>query len=160
MDTLQAGIEKSELIFSMKSVVLSTIDEFGNPYASYAPFGVYHGDYYLIVSNSARHTQHVRRFNKAGLLWVEDESKAQSVFFRKRFYLETEVTLDVLDQGVIDMMKSRFKDTFTTLMLMDFTIIKCVGLNGQLILGPGLAFDQIGKELFPAKNGGHRSTKA
>lgn len=160
MDTLQAGIEKSELIFSMKSVVLTTMDEFGNPYASYAPFGVYQGDYYLIVSNSARHTMHLRALNKAGLLWLEDETKAQSVFFRKRFYLETEVTLDVLDQGVIDMMKSRFKDTFTTLMLMDFTIIKCVGKNGQLILGPGLAFDQIGKELFPAKIGGHRSTKA
>lgn len=160
MDTLQAGIDKSDLIFSMKSVVLSTIDDAGNPYTSYAPFGVYQGDYYLIISNMAKHTTYLRRHPKAGLLWVEDESKAKNVFFRKRLYLETDVTLDILDTPVVQMMKERLGDAVTTFLLMDFTIVKCVAVQGQLVLGPGQAFDVKGRELTPSQAGGHRATKA
>lgn len=160
MDTLQAGIEKSNLIFSMKSVVLSTLDEMGKPYTSYAPFGVYQGNYYLIISNMAKHTQYLRKRPTAGLLWVEDESKAQSIFFRKRLYLETAVTMDIEDPAVKKMMIDRLGDPVKSFLLMDFTIVKCEAIQGQLVLGPGQAFDVKGTELTPTQAGGHRPTKA
>jgi len=160
MDTLQAGIEKSNLIFSMKSVVLTTIDDEGKPYASYAPFGVYQGNYYLIISNMAKHTKYLRQRPTAGLLWIEDESSAQSVFFRKRLYLETKVTLDIEDPQVIKMMIDRLGDPVKSFLLMDFTIVKCEANQGQLVLGPGQAFDVKGTELYPSQAGGHRATKA
>ncbi|MDX9691165.1 MAG: pyridoxamine 5'-phosphate oxidase family protein [Acholeplasmataceae bacterium] len=160
MDTLQAGIEKSNLIFSLKSVVFSTIDDDGKPYTSYAPFGVYQGDYYLIISNMAKHTKYLRQRPTAGLLWIEDESVSKSVFFRKRLYLETNVTLDIEDEAAIKMMIERLGDPVKSFLLMDFTIIKCEAIQGQLVLGPGQAFDVLGRELSPSKAGGHRSTKA
>ncbi|MBW4258570.1 pyridoxamine 5'-phosphate oxidase family protein [Methanobacterium sp. YSL] len=160
MDTLQAGIDKSNLIFSLKSVVLSTIDDQGKPYTSYAPFGVYQGDYYVIVANMAKHTQYLRKRPTAGLLWIEDESVAKSVFFRKRLYLETKVTLDIEDPKVIHMMIERFGDAIKTFLVMDFTLIKFEAIQGQLVLGPGEAFDVNGRELTPSAAGGHRATKA
>jgi hypothetical protein len=160
MDTLQAGIEKSNLIFSMKSVVLTTIDDEGKPYASYAPFGVYQGNYYLIISNMAKHTKYLRQRPTAGLLWIEDESTAQSVFFRKRLYLETKVTLDIEDPLVLKTMIDRLGDPVKSFLLMDFTIVKCEAIQGQLVLGPGQAFDVKGTELSISQAGGHRATKA
>ena len=92
----------------------------------------------------AKHTKYLRQRPNAGLLWIEDESKAQSVFFRKRLYLETSITLDITTEDVITMMTERLGDG-----------VKCTPIQGQLVLGAGSAIEVIGKELVPIRGVGH-----
>ncbi len=160
MDLQQAYTDMQTLVLSMKSVVLSTIDDGGKPYTSYAPFGMFDGDYYIIISNMAKHTKYLRQRPIAGLLWIEDESKAQSVFFRKRLYLETAITLDITNHDVISMMTERFGDAVKSFLSMDFTIVKCTPIQGQLVLGAGSAFEVNGKALEPIRGSGHRPSKS
>ncbi len=157
MELTKAYIEKQALIDSLQTVVLSTIDDESKPYTSYAPFMSLDNDIYIMVSKMAKHTQYLQKRPFAGLLFIEDESKTRQIFFRKRLYLDTVVTLDILEPRVIEAMKARFGDVVTTFMTMDFIIVKCAVQKGQLILGAGAAYTFENNTLEHITGTGHRS---
>ncbi len=69
------------------SVMLSTVDENAEPFASYAPFVEdSEHNYYIGVSQLVTHTHNLTVTGKAHLLFIEDESHAKGIFFRRRFY--------------------------------------------------------------------------
>lgn len=157
MDKIAINTEKALLIENVKTVILSTLDEYNYPYVSYAPFIEFEGKYYILVSNGAKHTQYLRTNPNAGLLFIEDESSAKNVFFRKRLSLQVKATLDTLRKEVVDEMKSRFGDVVVTFLTMDFTVVEFEAKEGQLILGAGQAYKIIGDEITHIKGVVHQS---
>ncbi|MCU0104607.1 pyridoxamine 5'-phosphate oxidase family protein [Acholeplasma vituli] len=157
MDIIEINTEKALLIESVKTVVLSTLDEYNYPYVSYAPFIEHEGKFYVMVSNGARHTQYLRTNPNAGLLFIEDESKAKNIFFRKRLSLQVKATLDTLSKDILEAMKARFGEVVTTFLTMDFTIVEFEAKEGQLILGPGQAFKIEGDTVSHIKGVSHQS---
>ncbi|MGB6020618.1 MAG: pyridoxamine 5'-phosphate oxidase family protein, partial [Sulfurimonadaceae bacterium] len=87
--------DKSILPFTapFQSVVIGTISEEALPFSSYAPF--LHRDHrlYIFISDIATHSQNLKANKNASLLFIEDESKADNIFARKRISLQCTSTL-------------------------------------------------------------------
>lgn len=131
---------------AIQSVMLSTVDEHGEPFASYAPF-VEDSDhnYYVGVSQMVAHTHNLATTGKAHLLFIEDESTAKGIFFRQRFYGKAHATLvDNADdrKAVADLFVQRFGEEAGMIMgLPDFQIFKLTAYDASFVLGYGAAFN-------------------
>lgn len=136
----------SDFVERFKSVILSTIDKDGSPYASYAPFVRYEGTYYLIVSANAEHYINIKNNPKIGLLFVEDESKSSSIFFRNRLSYKAITETVIPDEALKSFFKERLGNLVTQLFKMDFVVVKIKLKSGIYIVGPGKAFNVNEKE--------------
>ena len=73
---------------SFKSTVLSTIDENGAPFTSYAPFIKNENKYYVYISSIAKHSRNLSQTPKVSLFFAEDEASCENIFARKRAVLQ------------------------------------------------------------------------
>jgi len=125
---------------SFKSVVLSTFSKEFEPLASYAPCVFKEGSMYIIISEAAPHFHNLKQQGRAGVLLVEDEKDAASIFFRKRLSLQCQATF--IDPSI---MHQAFKEAHGDLVDMllgklDFSIVKLDVLTGTFVIGAGQAY--------------------
>ena len=136
-----------------RSIVLSTVTAAGNPHASYAPFVIdAQKTIYVFVSGLSAHTANLRATGQAGVLMIEDESKTEQIFARRR--LSYDCTASVLDRddegwGAIS---ARFSDRFGNIIdvlkgLKDFDIFQLKPQSGQFVVGFGAAYQISGEHL-------------
>ena len=147
-------------IESFQSVVLSTLSKDLEPLASYAPCVFLDNHIYVIISEAAPHYHNIKSSLKAGLLFVEDEKDAKSIFFRKRLSMNANATF--IDPST---MHEVFKKTHGDLVDMllgklDFSIVKFNVTSGTFVIGAGQAYKMNDKfELVDqdrgAKDKGH-----
>ncbi len=76
---------------SIKSVVLSTLDENNFPFTSYAPYLKNNNKYYFYLSDMAKHSQNLKNNKKASLFFIEDEKNCENLFARKRVVFQAKV---------------------------------------------------------------------
>jgi putative heme iron utilization protein len=128
-----------EFISSFKSCVLSTIDEKGNPFSSYAPFIIKDGKYYVYISSMAKHTQNLDLHKKVALFFVEDEISCENIFGRKRVVLQCnskKLQRDTEKHGsTMKMLKS----------MKDFSFYEFEVFDGEAVFGFGEAYNVGGK---------------
>ncbi|MEO0457680.1 MAG: pyridoxamine 5'-phosphate oxidase family protein [Cyanobacteria bacterium P01_A01_bin.114] len=129
-----------------RTVILSTVDGDGAPHASYAPF-VIDSDrqIYLYISGLAAHTAHLKHSQQASVLFIEDESKTEQSFARRRLTYQCKAT--VLDReserwhDVAARFETQFGDIIATLKsLADFEIFQLSPYSGRFVLGFGAAY--------------------
>jgi len=138
--------EKNELILNMKSIILSTICDRNTPNSSYAPsIRGGNGDFYVYVSELSKHTRNILQNSRISAMIIEDESKADNLFARKR--LTMDCNAQKIERGVdeweetLNEMRSKLGDTIKFLKDMtDFHLFKLVPINGLLVYGFGKAF--------------------
>lgn len=127
------------------SVMLSTVDEQGEPFASYAPFveDEQH-NYYIGVSQLVAHSHNLAATGKAHLLFIEDESHAKGIFFRQRLYAKataTQITEAEQQQAIIRHFSQRFGEEAAMIMgLPDFRLFKLTPRDASFVLGYGAAY--------------------
>ncbi len=131
---------------SIKSVMLSTVDEHGEPFASYAPFVEDdEHNYYIGVSQLVDHTHNLATTGKVHLLFIEDESQAKGIFFRRRFYAKAKASLIKNPEEkatIIDLFTQRFGEEAAMIMsLPDFHLFKLSPYDANFVLGYGAAFN-------------------
>jgi putative heme iron utilization protein len=141
------------LIDSCRSVVLGTATHDGAPLSSYAP--VYVEDskcLYVYVSALAKHYAHLKRTGKASAMFIEDESKADNLFARKRLTLDCQGV--VIERNSEEWepqmvkMEIRLGETMGFLKdLKDFDLFELTPRTGRLVLGFGKAYDVKGEGL-------------
>lgn len=130
----------------IKSIILATVDENANPFSSYTPFVEdEEGNYYVCVSSLVAHSHNMATTKKAHILFLEDESKAKSVFFRKRLYFDANVEKfepnDKRTKKISKLFVDRFGETSALILSMnDFRIYKIIPKDGSFVLGFGSAF--------------------
>lgn len=153
-------------ISQFQSVAIGTIDEKGLSFSSYAPFVYYDHKFYIFISDVAKHAANIKRMSKASLLFIEDESKTEQIFARKRISLQCSSTMirrdDKTFDEVIDIFKSKFSEEMISMLMgmQDFNLYELSTDYGEGTFGFGEAYNIGGEymeDLVPRQgSGGHK----
>lgn len=144
-----SALERAYQEFSslFDSVVICTVSGEGMPNASYAPC-VIDGDknIYTYVSGLSSHTQNLKVNPKASLLFIEDESKTEQIFARRRLSYDCEASLLTNDSPKRTEIDLKFGNKFGEIIqifrdLPDFRIYKFTPIGGRFVVGFGAAYD-------------------
>ncbi|UPT77833.1 pyridoxamine 5'-phosphate oxidase family protein [Sulfurovum sp. XGS-02] len=142
-----------ELLAGYQSVVLGTLGSNGYPFSSYAPF-YYDGELlYIFISDMATHTKNIQTTPRASTLFIEDESKSENIFARKRISLQCDVTSVSKDEERFQTVMKQFQHKFdaplvTMLMgLKDFNLYALKPLYGEATFGFGEAYHIGGEKM-------------
>ena len=143
----------SELLTEYQSVVLGTQGSNGYPFSSYAPF-YYDGEQvYIFISNIATHAKNIQATPQASALFIEDESKNENIFARKRISLQCDVTSVSRDEEKFNTVMENFQHKFdanmvTMLMGMkDFNLYALKPIYGEATFGFGEAYNIGGEKM-------------
>ncbi len=150
---IEAVKKKDKMVRGMKTVILSTVSKLGKPNSSYAPSVVSsEGDFYIYISSLSRHTSNLLENSELSMMIIEDESRSENIFGRKRFTMDA--ISNKVERGsdewlnVISMMENKFGETITYLKDMtDFYMFKLQPNKGLLVHGFARAFDFYGEGL-------------
>jgi putative heme iron utilization protein len=142
-----------ELLTGYQSVVLGTQGSNGYPFSSYAPF-YYDGEQvYIFISNIATHAKNIQARSQASAFFIEDESKSENIFARKRISLQCDVTSISRDEETFSTIMENFQDKFdanmvTMLMGMkDFNLYALKPIYGEATFGFGEAYNIGGEKM-------------
>lgn len=149
-------------IKDFQSTVLGTLDEKGLPFGSYAPFVHYEHKFYIFISNVAQHARNLQRTGKTSLLFVEDESKTEQIFARKRISLQCSSEMiareDAKFQEVMNVFKTKFSEDMVSMLMgmQDFNLYELSTDYGEATFGFGEAYNIGGEymEDLVARTGG------
>ena len=145
-------MQLSTYLEPFKSAVLGTIGENGYPFSSYAPF-YYDGiSVYIFISDIATHAKNMQQRAKASAFFIEDESKTQQIFARKRISLQCDATQiskdDASFEPIMEAFVSKQGETLTMLMGMkDFNLYVLTPIYGEATFGFGEAYSIGGEKM-------------
>ncbi len=155
-----------DFIKNFQSTTIGTLDEKGLPFSSYAPFVYADHKFYIFISNVAKHAQNLQRTPKASLLFIEDESKTEQIFARKRISLQCTSTMisreDESFDTVMEIFKTKFSEDMMGMLMgmADFNLYELSTDYGEATFGFGEAYNIGGEymeELLPRQGGsGHK----
>ena len=130
-----------------ESVILGTASSDAQPQASYAPCVVDQAkNIYIFVSGLSAHTQNLTTTKQASALFIEDESKTQQMFARKRLSYDCTAVLIARDSQQWEAIAQKFETRFGNIVelmkgLPDFRIFQLQPKSGRFVLGFGKAYD-------------------
>lgn len=139
-------------LHNRRTLHLSSLDEQGHPYASYAPFAVGDECIYVLLSDIAVHGKNLKRNAEAAVLIVEDESEAATIFARIRVNYQVSakhimLNTDEFNAG-IKCLSSKHGDRIHKLAgFSDFNLFKLTPLGGRYVKDFGRAFSIAGHTL-------------
>ena len=161
----QANSSYQQLMQSVQSIILSTVDELGNPHASYAPFAMdADKNIYLLGSELALHTNHLLKTGKASVLFIQDEVTTAQIFGRRRLNFDCQVReiqrSDAAWDNALEHLQQRFGETATMIAsMLDFHLFKLTPKKGRFVMDFGGAYEITNENLdrlIHIKMGGHR----
>lgn len=152
--TSQEKIQKeiSGFIQNRKSLQLSSINQEGRPYASYAPFAAEGNAIYVLLSEIALHAVNLKTNPQASILIIEDEDSAQELFARLRinYHVQAqhlEVNSTAWQQGIEALSQRHGERIHNLSSLADFNLFKLIPQGGRYIKGFGKAYTIEGNSL-------------
>ncbi len=151
-----------DFIKTFQSTVLGTLDENGLPFGSYAPFVHHEHKFYIFISNVAKHARNLQAVPKASLLFIEDESKTEQIFARKRVSLQCSSQMITREEGkfedVMNIFKKKFSEEMVSMLMgmQDFNLYELSTDYGEATFGFGEAYNIGGEymEDLVARSGG------
>ena len=151
----------NELIQSIQSLQLATISKTQEPLASYSPFINIDGAFYILISSTVAHYDNILHSQKASIMLIEDESKSQNIYARRRVYYTCKAEVLADDEELFAIFKDRHGEIIDSLtQFSDFHLVKLSPLEGNLILGFGQAYKiAADHSLSHVKGKGHSKKK-
>lgn len=142
-----------EFLEPLKSLTISSIDENGNPFSSYAPFVKFNHKYYVYLSLMAKHSNNLTQNPKTSIFFCEDEKDCKNIFAKKRATLQCEVKR--LEQNsneekeILEQFGLKFGNEMITMLknLGDFYLFEFKPFYGEAVFGFGKAYN-LGGENF------------
>ncbi len=157
--------EVSHFIEGFSTLQIASVDEQGNPHASYAPFTRVNGQFVMLLSDVSRHARNLKQQQKASLMLIESETDAKHLFARKRLTLDCQTSnLDKesdAGQALLQQLETKFGDIVGRLkVLEDFNLFTFTPEQAVYVKGFGQAFNLNG-DLNQVKHltEGHRAKK-
>ncbi len=149
----QAQTEYETFPQAFESVIIGTINSAGIPNASYTPFVMDDArNIYIYVSGLAIHTQNIHINPRVSVLFIEDESKSEQIFARRRLSFDCTATLIERETETWNQIVGQFKERFGELIevfrgLPDFRIFRLTPSAGRFVIGFGTAYEISGEQL-------------
>ena len=132
------------LLQETHALMLATVNEDGQPEASYAPYVEHGGNFYIFISELAAHTQNLQRTTATSILLMEKNDDGHA-FTRKRLSCRCRVNKVARQHAtfetVLRLMESCFGNLISTLKgLGDFQLFELQPDSGNFVAGFGQAF--------------------
>ena len=151
-----------DFIKDFQSLSLGTLDEKDLPFSSYAPYVHVNHKFYIFISDVAKHAQNLQRTPKASLLFIEDESKTEQIFARKRISLQcSSIMISKEDESfneAMNVFKEKFSEDMVSMLMgmQDFNLYELSTDYGEATFGFGEAYNIGGEymEEFMPRSGG------
>ncbi|HDP90169.1 MAG TPA: HugZ family protein [Thioalkalivibrio sp.] len=140
-------------IDDFESLVIASVDEAGQPAASYAPFVRDDaGHFYIFVSLLAEHTRNLLGQPRASILFIEPEMQTRQIFARRRASFRCRVEPIARDSDEAEVPLARLRERFGEIMdllggLGDFRLLRLVPEEGRFVIGFGQAYRLTGPHL-------------
>ncbi|WP_409340888.1 HugZ family protein [Paenibacillus sp. MBLB4367] len=133
-----------EFVESRKTLVISSLDEEGFPFISYAPFVKKDGKLYIYISKISDHYKYVETNERIHVLLIADETQSQNVFARERARWACS-SVNLGNEGNEDIFQL-FNESFNEKLMgmlrgLDFSLFELTPISGRYVVGFGQAFD-------------------
>lgn len=146
-ETDYSSLEAScfRLISAHKTLLLSSYSERHGAEISYAPYVRDGLNFYIFVSDLAKHTGNLLSTLQGSVMFIQPENDAGNLFARERVIFNCEV-LEVerdheLYEQQLQAMRQKFGETVDLLRsLNDFHLLQLKALSGQYVAGFGKAY--------------------
>jgi len=158
-----------DFIAHIQTAVIGTLDKDHLPFSSYAPYIYDNNRFYVYISDIATHAKNIQTNPKASLFFIEDESKTENLFARKRVSLQCDSQKIARGserfEAVLGLFAKKFdaKMVETLKKMTDFNLYEFKVNYGEATFGFGKAYLIGGaqmNELVPRNvGGGHHGTK-
>lgn len=144
LDNHTIKLQYTKLADGVKTLMLSTIDENGRPFISYAPFVKKEGKLYIYISRIANHYRHLEANPDVDVMLIEDESDSANLFARERARFVCHA-VNIGNEGHDDVF-ALFEASFGAPMIrmlrgLDFSLFELTLLEGRYVAGFGQAYD-------------------
>lgn len=156
----------TNFLANIQTAVIGSLDESGHPFSSYAPYMYDNNRFYIYISDIASHTKNLKRSPYSSLFFIEDESKSENLFARKRISLQCEALLIPRQSARFEEVLNLFEEKFDASMvqmlkkMLDFNLVEFKVISGEATFGFGEAYIIGGEnmnELKPRSGGsGHK----
>lgn len=127
-----------------KTLVLSSLDDCGHPFTSYAPFVKQDGKLYIYLSKITEHYRHLELRPQVSVMLIADEAKTRNLFARERARFACSVT-KVADENHEDVFAAfesvHGKAMMDVLRNLDLSLFALEPSAGRYVVGFGQAFD-------------------
>ncbi len=139
----------------IKTVILSTVSEDGEPFASHSPFVEDEdGNFYVFISTSVQHSHNMYNTKKAHILFLEDESKTKHIYARRRLYFKAKAEKfdenDERTEKIAQLFEKRFEKQASLVREMPSSrFYKLTPSEGNFVIGFGAAYklDETNKKV-------------
>ena len=142
-----------EFLEPLKSLTISSLDEKGLPFTSYAPFVKYEHKYYVYLSLMAKHSSNLTQNKIASIFFCEDEENCKNIFAIKRVSIQCETSKlqqkTVKEEEILNEFKNKFGNEMVNMLykMGDFYLFEFTPFYGEAVFGFGQAYN-LGGENF------------
>ncbi|WP_216057245.1 MULTISPECIES: HugZ family protein [Poseidonibacter] len=143
----------NEFLENIQSLTISSLDEKGNPFSSYAPFVKYNHKYYTYLSLMAKHSTNLRENSTSSIFFCEDEKDCSNIFAKKRVSIQCETLMLEQDtkkeEEILNEFQAKFGDDMVNMLknMGDFYLFEFTPFYGEAVFGFGKAYN-LGGENF------------
>lgn len=135
-----------DFIGNIQTAIIGTLDKHNHPFSSYAPYIYDNNRFYVYISDIATHAKNLQKNPKASLFFVEDESKTENLFARKRVSLQCDSQkierASERFETVLELFAKKFdaKMVATLKKMTDFNLYEFNVTYGEATFGFGKAY--------------------
>jgi heme iron utilization protein len=137
----------NEFLEPIKSLTISSLDDKGYPFSSYAPFVKYNHKYYVYLSLMAKHSSNLTKNKMASIFFCEDEQDCKNIFGKKRVSIQCETRrLEQNNQEETDVLnefRNKFGNDMVDMLhkMGDFYLFEFTPFYGEAVFGFGKAYN-------------------
>ena len=151
-DPVALGVERDRLLGQARTVLMAAPGDDAMPEMGVTPVVRMNGALYIYPSKLSAHVCAVLAAGKAAFMVVEDESKAQNIWARKRLKFDSEVVEIERNSDEFNAVCDVFADTHgPTIGLIrdfsDFHLLRLQPSGGMMVLGFAQAYRLSGQAL-------------
>lgn len=142
-----------DFIANIQTAIIGTLDKNNQPFSSYAPYIYDENRFYVYISDIATHAKNIQANPKASLFFVEDESKTDNLFARKRVSLQCDSQKIARGSERFEAVLALFAKKFDAKMvetlkkMTDFNLYEFKTTYGEATFGFGKAYFIGGKNM-------------
>lgn len=135
-----------DFIATIQTAIIGTMDSNSHPFSSYAPYVYDENRFYVYISDIATHAKNIQRTPKVSLFFVEDESKTENMFARKRISLQCDSIKIERESERFETLLCLFANKFDAKMvetlkkMTDFNLYEFKVRYGEATFGFGKAY--------------------